>query len=67
MECYLGQHAAISRDYHIYDYDAPRAKVDDLEEPAPVVWTDAWWLAPKVRRTSARECVGKAYTMLHGI
>jgi hypothetical protein len=55
MEYCLGEHAAISRTYHIYDYDAPRAKVDDLEEPAPVVWTDAWWLASKVRRTSARE------------
>jgi hypothetical protein len=41
MKCYLGKHAAVSRDYHIYDHDAPRAKVDDLEEHAPVVWTEA--------------------------
>jgi hypothetical protein len=42
IECYLCKHSPVSRSHHIYDYDAPRTKLDDLDEPPPVVRTHAW-------------------------
>jgi hypothetical protein len=41
IECYLGFHSTVSRAHHIYDYDAPRTKLDDLDDPPPVVKTHA--------------------------
>lgn len=42
IDCYLRKHSPVSRAHPIYDYDAPRTRLDDLDEPPPVVKTHAW-------------------------
>ena len=41
-EYYLSKHWTVSNAHHIYDYNALRTNVDDLDKPPPVEWTDTW-------------------------
>ena len=42
IACYLSKYWAVSNAHHIYDYNAPRTNLDDLDKPPPVEWTDTW-------------------------